>query len=141
VLLHGGARRLPGRTGPASWCSRLEVAAVRVGSPPVLVDQSAWSAARPDPLRCDAPAVLAHLNEGHADALSAPACAPAATTSPSPRRPASTPVGSNGTRCDDGTTRPVALPTPVAALASCRRAWPGAAPRLRLAALRAAPHA
>jgi hypothetical protein len=37
----------------------------------VLVDASAYSAARPDPLRCDAPEVLAHLNQGHADALSA----------------------------------------------------------------------
>ena len=71
VLLHGGACRLPGRTGRGELVFRLEVAAVRVGSPPVLVDESAWSAARPDPLRCDAPAVLAHLNEGHADALSA----------------------------------------------------------------------
>ena len=71
VLLHGGARRLPGRTERGELVFRLEVAAVRVGSPPVLVDESAWSAARPDPLRCDAPAVLAHLNEGHADALSA----------------------------------------------------------------------
>ena len=71
VLLHGGARRLPGRTDRGELVFRLEVAAVRVGSPPVLVDESAWSAARPDPLRRDAPAVLAHLNEGHADALSA----------------------------------------------------------------------
>jgi hypothetical protein len=37
----------------------------------VLVDETAYAAARPDPLRCDAPAVLAHLNVGHADALSA----------------------------------------------------------------------
>lgn len=71
VLLHGGARRLAGRTDRGELVFRLEVAAVRVGSPPVPVDGAAWSAARPDPLRCDAPAVLAHLNDGHADALSA----------------------------------------------------------------------
>jgi hypothetical protein len=71
VLLHGGARRLPGLTDRGELVFRLEVAAVRVGSPPALVDLSAWSAARPDPLRCDAPAVLAHLDEGHADALAA----------------------------------------------------------------------
>jgi hypothetical protein len=71
VLLHGGARRLPGLTDRGELVFRLEVAAVRVGSPPVLVDGTAYAAARPDPLRCDAPAVLAHLNEGHADALSA----------------------------------------------------------------------
>jgi hypothetical protein len=71
VLLHGGARRLPGLTDHGELVFRLEVAAVRVGSPPVPVDEAAYSAARPDPLRCDAPAVLAHLNEGHADALSA----------------------------------------------------------------------
>ena len=71
VLLHGGARRLPGLTDGGALVFRLEVAAVRVGSPPALVDESAYAAARPDPLRCDAPAVLAHLNEGHTDALSA----------------------------------------------------------------------
>ena len=71
VLLHGGVRRLPGLTDRGELVFRLEVAAVRVGSPPVLVDGAAYAAARPDPLRCDAPAVLAHLNEGHADALSA----------------------------------------------------------------------
>jgi hypothetical protein len=71
VLLHGGARRLPGLTDGGALVFRLEVAAVRVGSPPALVDETAYADARPDPLRCDAPAVLAHLNEGHADALSA----------------------------------------------------------------------
>ena len=71
VLLHGGARRLPGRTDRGELVFRIEVAAVRVGSPPVLVDEAAYAAARPDPLRWDAPAVLAHLDEGHADALTA----------------------------------------------------------------------
>lgn len=71
VLLSGGARRLPGRTEHGALVFRLEVAAVRVGCPPVLVDGCAYAAARPDPLRRDAPEVLAHLDEGHADALSA----------------------------------------------------------------------
>ncbi len=56
VVLHGGARRLPGLTDRGALVFRLEVAAVRVGSPPALVDASAYAAARPDPLRCDAPA-------------------------------------------------------------------------------------
>ncbi len=71
VVLHGGVRRLPGLTGRGELVFRLEVAVVRVGSPPVVVEEPVYAAARPDPLRCDAPAVLAHLNEGHADALSA----------------------------------------------------------------------
>ena len=71
VLLHGGVRRLPGLTDRGELVFRLDVAAVRVGSPAALVDEPAYAAARPDPLRCDAPAVLAHLNEGHADALTA----------------------------------------------------------------------
>lgn len=71
VLLHGGVRRLPGLTDRAELVFRLEVAAVRLGSPPVLVDGSAYAGARPDPLRCEAPAVLAHVNEGHAGALAA----------------------------------------------------------------------
>ena len=71
VLLHGGARRLPGLTDRGELVFRLDVAVVRVGSPPAVVDGSAYAAARPDPLRGDAPAVLAHLNDGHADALAA----------------------------------------------------------------------
>lgn len=71
VLLHGGARRLPGLTDRGELVFRLDVAVVRVGSPPAVVDGSAYAAARPDPLRADAPAVLAHLNDGHADALAA----------------------------------------------------------------------
>jgi hypothetical protein len=70
VLLHGGARRLPRLTDRGELVFRLEVAVVR-RQPAALVDESARSAARPDLLRCDAPSVLAHLDEGHADALSA----------------------------------------------------------------------
>lgn len=71
VLLHGSARRLPGPSRRGTLVFHLELAAVRVGSPGVLVDQAAYCAAAPDPLRHDAPAVLAHLNDGHADALAA----------------------------------------------------------------------
>jgi Protein of unknown function (DUF2470) len=71
VLLHGAARRLPGTRGQGELVFSLRVAAVRVGSPAVLLDEASWSAAAPDPLRHDAPAVLSHLNEAHADALAA----------------------------------------------------------------------
>lgn len=71
VLLHGAARRLPGTSERGELVFHLSVAAVRVGSPPVLVDEASYTGAAPDPLRHDAPGVLAHLNEGHADALSA----------------------------------------------------------------------
>lgn len=71
VLLHGAARRLPGLGDRGTLVFHLEVAAVRVGRPPVLLDEPAYSAADPDPLRHDAPAVLAHLNGEHADALAA----------------------------------------------------------------------
>ena len=72
VLLHGSARRLPRhleRRGAHVF--HLEPAAVRVGDPGVPVDAAAYRAAAPDPLRHDAPAVLAHLNDGHSDALAA----------------------------------------------------------------------
>lgn len=71
VLLHGAVRRLPGTDDRGALVFHLSVAAVRVGSPPVLVDETSYSGAAPDPLRHDAPGVLAHLNESHADALSA----------------------------------------------------------------------
>lgn len=70
VLLHGAARRLP-RTGSGTLRFSLEVAAVRVGSPPVVLDEAVYAAAEPDPLRHDAPAVLTHLNAGHGEALTA----------------------------------------------------------------------
>lgn len=71
VLLHAGARRLPGWSGRGELVFHLAVATVRVGSAGVLLDEAAYRAAEPDPLRHDAPAVLAHLNDGHADALAA----------------------------------------------------------------------
>lgn len=71
VLLHGAARRLPGVSDAGDLVFHLVPAAVRVGSPPVLVDNAAYSSAQPDPLRQDAPAVLAHLNDEHTRALAA----------------------------------------------------------------------
>lgn len=37
----------------------------------MLLHQGAYGSAEPDPLALDAPAVLAHLNDAHADALAA----------------------------------------------------------------------
>lgn len=71
VLLHGSARRLPGIAHDGALVFHLRAAAVRVGARGALLDEQAYAAAEPDPLRHDAPAVLAHLNGGHADALAA----------------------------------------------------------------------
>lgn len=71
VMLHGSVRRLPGLSAGGALLFRLDVTAVRVGTPPVLLDGASFCAARPDPLRHDAAAVLEHLNGCHADALAA----------------------------------------------------------------------
>lgn len=71
VLLHGAARRLPGFDERGALVFHLEIAGVRVGSPSEPLPTAAYAAADPDPLRHDAPAVLAHLNEGHVEALAA----------------------------------------------------------------------
>lgn len=71
VLLHGAVRRLPGVREGDALAFHLDIAAVRVGAAGVLVDQQAYGEESPDALRHDAPAVLAHLNSGHADALAA----------------------------------------------------------------------
>ncbi|MEX2288756.1 MAG: DUF2470 domain-containing protein [Mycobacteriales bacterium] len=71
VLLHGSVRRLPGLGERGGLVFHLAVAAVRVGNPAVLLGGAAYAAADPDPLRDAAPAVLAHLNAGHTDALAA----------------------------------------------------------------------
>ena len=71
VLLHGAVRRLPGRGSNGTLRFHLDVAAVRVGAPAVLVDERSYLAVTPDPLAHEAPAVLAHLNGGHAEALAA----------------------------------------------------------------------
>lgn len=69
VLLHGAVSRLPGVGPHGRLCFRLEVAAVRLGSPSVLIDEQEYATATPDPLAADAPAVLGHLNDAHADGL------------------------------------------------------------------------
>ncbi len=71
VLLHGAARRLPGVGAQGTLTFHLQVAAVRVGSPSVLLDERAYAAAVPDPLAREQADVLDHLNTGHADALAA----------------------------------------------------------------------
>ena len=71
ALLHGSARRLPRDPERGTLVFHLELTAVRVGHPAVRVQDAAYRAAAPDPLRHDAPAVLAHLNDGHGDALAA----------------------------------------------------------------------
>lgn len=71
VLLHGAARRLPGVRQGGALAFHLEVAAVRVGASRLLVDEQTYALAAPDPLRHDAPGVLAHLNSAHGEALAA----------------------------------------------------------------------
>lgn len=71
VLLHGAVRRLPGVGASGALLFRMDVAAVRIGAPAVLLDEHEYALAAPDPLAGDAPAVLAHLNDAHADALAA----------------------------------------------------------------------
>ncbi|MBC7374496.1 MAG: hypothetical protein H7323_10955, partial [Frankiales bacterium] len=72
VTVHGGARRLPGRDERGRLAFRVDVGAVRLGVVrPATVDLDAFDAAEPDPLREDAPRVLAHLREAHTDQLTA----------------------------------------------------------------------
>ena len=71
VVLHGSAQRLttPGAAGRVLF--RVQAACVRLGPARLPVDGDAYAAAAPDPLRHEAPAVLSHLNGGHAEALAA----------------------------------------------------------------------
>lgn len=69
TVVHGAVARLRGTAVDGALVFRLEVAAGRVGAPACFVDGEAYGQARPDPLRRDAPAVLAHLNGGHAEGL------------------------------------------------------------------------
>lgn len=71
VLIHASAHRLPRLGGAGSLVFLLQVAAVRVGAQALLIDSATYHATPPDPLRHDAPQVLAHLNVFHADALAA----------------------------------------------------------------------
>jgi hypothetical protein len=69
TVLHGAVTRLRGTTEEGALVFRLEVAAGRVGAPARFVDGEAYARADPDPLRQEAPGVLAHLNGAHADGL------------------------------------------------------------------------
>ncbi|MBW3638607.1 MAG: DUF2470 domain-containing protein [Actinobacteria bacterium] len=71
VLLRGSARRLPRTSTQAGLVFHLEAAIIRVGARSALLDERAYRGAAPDPLRHDAPVVLSHLNDTHADALAA----------------------------------------------------------------------
>jgi hypothetical protein len=69
VLLHGAVRRLPGLSDNGALLFHLDVTVLRVGASAVLLDERAYFAAALDPLAQQAPAVLSHLNDAHADAL------------------------------------------------------------------------
>lgn len=71
VLLHGAVRRLPGLSDNGALLFHLDVAVLRVGVPPVLIEEKSYFAAAPDPLAQQAPGILSHLNCAHADALAA----------------------------------------------------------------------
>lgn len=71
VLLHGAVQRLAGTAASGALLFHLDVAAVRVGTPAVLLDQHEYAAATPDPLAAQAAAVLEHVNSAHGDALTA----------------------------------------------------------------------
>ena len=72
VTIHGGARRLPGRDDRGRLAFLVDVSVVRLGMVQhARVDLDAFDAAEPDPLRQDAPRVLAHLRVAHTDQLTA----------------------------------------------------------------------
>lgn len=71
VTLHGAARRVPGLDRSGRVVFHIAAGAVRVGAEGTPVDADSYAAARPDPLRDDASAVLNHLNAGHQDELTA----------------------------------------------------------------------
>ena len=69
MLLRGAVRRQPGAGESGTLLFHLDVTAVRVGAPAVLLDPHEYALATPDPLAVDGPAVLQHLNRTHADGL------------------------------------------------------------------------
>lgn len=71
LTLHGGVRKLPSDDGDRHVRLHLSGAVVRLGRPCRTIDPEEYAAAAPDPLHPDVPAVLAHLNAGHTDALAA----------------------------------------------------------------------
>lgn len=72
VTIQGAVRRLDGSDSSGRTLFRLDVGAVRLGGRATqVVDVGSYWAAEPDPLRDCAPAILAHLREGHGDQLNA----------------------------------------------------------------------
>lgn len=71
VLLHGACHRLAGTAAHGALLFHLDVRAVRVGCPALLLDQHSYATATPDTLTAQAPSVLEHLNSAHCDALTA----------------------------------------------------------------------
>lgn len=72
VLVHGAARRLPGRSGTGPLVFHVEAAAVRLGEHCRAVDPDGYAAGAATPvglLDRRAPYVLAHVNAAHADLL------------------------------------------------------------------------
>lgn len=72
VTVHGAAHRLRGTGDDGRLTYGVEVGAVLLGAgTPARVEVEAYLAAEPDPLRHEAPAVLAHLRDAHAGQLTA----------------------------------------------------------------------
>lgn len=69
VLLQGAARRLPGLSDSGSVVFHLEVAAVRVGDRALALDERAYFAASPSPVRHTPHGLVSHVNSCHADWL------------------------------------------------------------------------
>ena len=73
MALQGTVRRMPSRDGGGRLAFRLEPRTVRLlaNCGEIDVEITAYAGVGPDPLRRDAPAVLAHLRERHAHQLAA----------------------------------------------------------------------
>ena len=70
VTAQGAGRRIPDQSDGVA-CFRLEVKSLRIGRSADAVDISEYRLADPEPLRGDAPAILAHLRHGHGADLAA----------------------------------------------------------------------
>ena len=70
VTIQGKVHRLPAQDTAGLLAFRLDVGAVRLGQQAAtVVDVQDYRAAEPDPLRADAPAILAHLRQSHGEQL------------------------------------------------------------------------